>query len=133
MRPDFNRQFWFIVDLIIGVLFVVFWVGVLGWLVGKSGLFSPTSYPPIKQFFGVGIVLVVSAIAFGVRLWSQWLFGIAEAAFATAVAWRTIGASGELNGVETIFGLTAAIYLVVRGLDNWYHGLAKRSEKRNAA
>lgn len=80
----------------------------------------------LKQFYinliGVFLIFIVGAILYWFRENKRKQYGIIEVSFALVSGWVGINKIETSGFVETITILTA-IYLIVRGLDNYYIGV----------
>jgi hypothetical protein len=126
---SFNVRFWFIADFLMFLAIASFWALVLGWLPGAVGVLRPVDPTTIHRVLGTGGVVLGGLLAFALRLWLRRVYGMAEVAFAVVVAWKTVGDVAQLSALQSSIVLAAAVYLVVRGLDNWLHGVEARTKE----
>lgn len=122
----FYVRFWFIVDLLTACVVVAFWATVLFWAARYTGLLRPLKPNLVQTVAGVGAVLLAGIAAFALRLWLRRIYGMAEVLFALVVAWNALSASNQLSTFQALIVLVSAVYLVVRGLDNWLQGVKAR-------
>lgn len=122
----FYVRFWFIADLLSACVVVGFWAAILFWAARFTGLLHPPKPNIVQTIVGVGVVLLVGIIAFALRLWLRRIYGMAEVLFALVVAWNVLNASNQLSTFQALIALVSAVYLVVRGLDNWLQGVEAR-------
>jgi hypothetical protein len=92
-------------------------------------LIVPTAWAQYPQIwhttFGrstaVGALLIVAAALYLLRRTARLVYGIAEAVIGVAACWLTLD-SAEHGGAATALKLAAAVYLIVRGIDNAVEG-----------
>jgi hypothetical protein len=125
-NDTFNVRFWFIADFLIGCTIASFWAAILFWLPSVLGLSSPAAPGTMLHALTAGLVLLGGALAFAVRLWLRRVYGMVEVVFALIVTWKTVSDIADLSTLESSLALGAAMYLVVRGLDNWMQGVEAR-------
>jgi hypothetical protein len=125
-----NVRFWFIVDLLIAFMVAAFWATILFWAARYTGLLRPLKPSLFQTIVGVSAVLLVGIAAFSLRLWLRRAYGIAEVLFALVVAWNALSSRNQLSTFQALIALASAVYLVVRGLDNWLQGVETRHGTR---
>lgn len=122
----FYVRFWFIVDLLMACIIAAFWAIVLFWAARYIGLLGPLKPNLVQTVIGVSAVLLAGIAACALRLWLRRIYGMAEVLFALVVAWNALCSTNPLSTFEALIALVSAVYLVVRGLDNWLQGVEAR-------
>lgn len=106
----------------------------LSWLAGTLiGYLTIKAYIFLSSFlsqFWINLIGVVAIFIVGAGLYlvrEKWrvTYGILEVGFAMAYGWYAINKVAHVGYVETI-SIIAAVYLVVRGIDNIKVGRASR-------
>jgi len=97
------------------------------WIVAVPTLWS--RYPQIQtdnfaRALAVLALLEVAAALYWLRSTNRSIYGIAEACLGTFICWHTFAAN-EPGDATTALKLGAAVYIVVRGLDNAKEGWGK--------
>jgi len=123
-------RFWFVADLLGACVIVAFWSTALFWAIRFTGLVPSPRHDFVAASIGVGVVLFAGIGALVLRLLARRVYGMAEVLFALVVAWHTLSGGIASGGLETLLALASAVYLVVRGLDNWLQGVEARSRER---
>ncbi|MBI4911274.1 MAG: hypothetical protein HY823_00915 [Acidobacteria bacterium] len=125
----FYLRFWFIADLLMAIAVVTFWVTILVWVGRFFGVLRPLEPNLIRTCLGVGGVLLAGIAAYVLRLWLRRAYGIAEVIFALVVAWGIMSGNNQFSRFDILIGFATTVYLIVRGLDNWYQGVEDRASK----
>lgn len=105
----------------------------VGAVIGGCSLYmlvaSPSSWrAPVEVVFAAAIL--TGAVLYRLKLKAQILYGVVEVAFALAMAWDAAGLHvapaepSKPTDFTPFFKLTAAVYLIVRGLENAHKGFA---------
>lgn len=118
----FYNRFWFVADLLTAVVVVLFWSVILYGGFRYFGIVHQIESTVMWRLSGVVSILVVGILAFAIRLWARRVYGIAEVLFALVVTWTTLKSTDHLNSFQFVIAMVSAVYLVVRGLDNWLQG-----------
>jgi len=85
--------------------------------------------PALARFWwniiGVIIVFIVGFGLYHFKRWSKLVYGIVEVAFALFAGWQGITKTSA-SGWGEVITVVAAVYLVVRGMDNIYTSIDER-------
>jgi hypothetical protein len=85
----------------------------------------------ISQFWinlaGVIVILIVGILLYVLRQRQRIWYGVLEISFASAYGWYAIN-KVETTGYVELLSIIAAVYLVVRGVDNFMEGRKEREE-----
>lgn len=117
--------------IVLGVLLIIIVlapVWIPAWLLAVPLAWS--EYPAIWHTdFGRGVAVAIlvgiAAALYGIRTTARFVYGVAEIVVGAAACWFTLDAA-EHGGATTALKLAAAVYIIVRGLDNAREGYDTR-------
>lgn len=104
-------------------------VYILAWLAAVPALwvyFPEVRTEPHLRSVAILVLLVVAGLLYWVRRTNRALYGVSEVMIGGVLCWSTLSVK-EPGDLGTALKLGAAVYIVVRGLDNSYEGLGQRT------
>src|SRR5258708_4252844 len=92
--------------------------------------FAATLWPYINaglqftwiKLFALAVLTGVGWLLFKVRTTLRWFYGIGEVCVGIAACWVGLN-SATTEGLASAMALAAGVYVIVRGLDNYYVGM----------
>lgn len=102
--------------LLIGFFIVGLWLAVADWADMDS--MPPSMTAPLPRSVALVGVFGLGGLVYGLRVGNLHVYAALEIVFAGVMAWRGLGTLAE-SEFESWTALITAVYLTVRGLDNW--------------